>query len=125
MGEEFINNGPAVLHRSTPKAVVLTFKEKRIYDGSAVERVETQFRAILDEKPPNMVIDFSGVDFMVTRMINVLLVALKDVRVRGGEVYLAGMNPNIREVFNCMRLDVVFKIFDTEEQALAALDNPQ
>ena len=125
MGEEFINNGPAVLHRHTPKAVVLTFKEKRIYDDTAVERVEAQVRAILNEKPSNMVIDFSGVDFMATHVINIVLVALKHIRIRGGEVYLAGMNHNIREVFSLMRLDLVFKIFDTEEQALAALENTQ
>ena len=61
------------------------------------------------------------VDFMVTRVINILLVALKRIRTRGGQVYLTGMNRNIRRVFDLMRLSEVFGIFETEEQALAAL----
>ena len=117
------NNGKGVKCRHTPRAAVLTFKEKRIYDVSAVETVEMEVRAILAEEPPNMIINFAGVDFMVTRVINILLVALKNIRSRGGEVFLVGMNQNIRRVFNLMRLNVVFRIFDTEELALAALDD--
>ena len=125
MGEEFVNNGPAVICRRVPNAVVLTFKEHCIYDISAVEDVESQIRAVLDEKPSNVIINFFGVDFMVTRVINMLLVALKRVRASGGEVYLSGMNHNIRGVFDLMRLDLIFKIFDSEDLALAALGNTQ
>ena len=113
-----------VICRQTPKAVVVSFKEKLIYDVATVEAVEATMRSLLAKKPGNMVINFAGVDFMVTRVINILLMALKQVRTAGGEVYLAGMNNNIRRVFDIMRLDVVFKIFDTEEQALAELEDP-
>ena len=123
VGEESVNNGPELICRRVTNGVVLAFKEQRIYDIIAVENVEAQIRAILDEKPSNMVINFSGVDFMVTRVINMLLVALKNVRTRGGEVYLTGMNDNIRRVFHLMRLDLIFKIFDREDQTLAALGN--
>lgn len=121
MSEKPNNNNDSLICRWTSKTAVVTFKEKRIYDVRAVEIVETQIRAILDEDPANMVVNFAGVDFMVTRVINILLVALKRMRAGGGEVYLAGMNHNIRRVFDLMRLSEVFKIFQTEEQALAAL----
>ena len=123
MSEEPNNNNDSVLCRWTSTAAVVTFKEKRIYDVRAVEMVEAQIRSILDKAPANMVVNFAGVDFMVTRVINILLVALKRIRTRGGEVYLVGMNRNIRRVFDLMRLSEVFKIFQTEEQALAALRN--
>ena len=123
MSEKSNNSGDAVLCRSADRAVVVTFRDRQIYDVSAVEAVEAQIRALLEKKPQNMVVNFSGVDFMVTRIINVLLIALKHIRTAGGEVYLTGMNPNIKRVFDIMRLGVVFHIFDTEEQALAALQN--
>ena len=125
MNEELNNNHDAIDCRWTPTAVVVTFKDKRIYDVRAVEAVEAQIRSVLAKDPPNMVVNFADVDFMVTRVINILLVALKRIRSRGGEVYLAGMNPNIRRVFNLMRLTEVFKIFQTEEQALADLESQQ
>ena len=121
MNEEAKNNLDAVLTNCTDRAVVVTFRDRQIYDVSAVEAVESQIRALLEKKPENLVVNFAGVDFMVTRVINVLLIALKRIRTAGGEVYLTGMNPNIKRVFDIMRLDVVFKIFPTEEQALAAL----
>ena len=124
MSKETNNSNNVLTCNRTPKALVLSFTEKRIYDASAVEAVEEKIRSLLADEPRNMVINFSGVDFMVTQVINILLLALKQIRTRGGEVYLARMNANIRRVFDIMRLNVVFKIFDTEEQALAALEEP-
>ena len=121
MSEQASNNSDSVICRWTPEAVILTFKDQRIYDVRAVEQVEIQIRSILTEEPPNIVVNFAGVDFMVTRVINILLVALKQIRTRGGHVYLTGMNRNIRRVFDLMRLSEVFGIFETEEQALATL----
>ena len=123
MSEEPNNHNGSVVCRWTPKAVVVTFKEKRIYDVQAAEIVEAQIRSILDKAPANMVVNFAGVDFMVTRVISILLMTLKRIRTRGGEVYLVGMNRNIRRVFDLMRLSEVFKIFQTEEQALAAIES--
>ena len=125
MSEEPNNSQDTITCRWTPTAVVVTFKEKRIYDVRAVEAVEDRIRSILAKDPANMVVNFAGVDFMVTRVINILLVALKWVRARGGEVYLSGMNPNIQRVFNLMRLTEVFRVFPTEEQALADLENQE
>ena len=122
MSEETNDKNGVVVCRQAGKVTVVSFSTKLIYDVNTVEAVEANVRSLLDDEPENMVFNFSGVDFMVTRVINVLLVALKRVRTRGGEVYLAGMNANIRRVFDIMRLDVVFKIFETEEEALAGLE---
>ena len=122
MSGETNNKNDVVICRQAGKDMVVSFSEKLIYDVNTVEAVEAKIRSLLDDGPENMVINFSGVDFMVTRVINVLLVTLKRIRTQGGEVYLAGMNANIRRVFDIMRLDVVFEIFETEEEALAALE---
>ena len=123
MSEEANNKNNVVICRQAGKTVVVSFREKLIYDVSAVEAVEEKIRSLLEDGPQNMVINFAGGDFMVTRVINILLMALKQIRTAGGEVYLARMNANIRRVFDIMRLNVVFKIFDTEEEALAALED--
>ena len=123
MSKETNNKNNAVSSRRAGKALVISFREKLIYDVSEVEAVEENIRSLLADEPQNMVINFAGVDFMVTRVINILLVALKQIRTRGGEVYLAGMNANIRRVFDIMRLNVVFKIFESEEEALEALED--
>ena len=122
MSEETNNKNEVVICRRAGKAMVVSFSEKLIYDVSTVDAVEENIRSLLTGEPQNLVINFAGVDFMVTRVINILLVALKQIRTAGGEVYLAGMNANIRRVFDIMRLNVVFKIFESEEEALAALE---
>ncbi len=122
MSEETNNKNNTVASRRSGTTEVVSFMEKLIYDVSTVEAVEEKIRSLLADTPENMVINFAGVDFMVTRVINILLVAQKQIRSAGGEVYLVGMNANIRRVFDIMRLNVVFKVFETEEEALAALE---
>ena len=123
MNEQTNSDREPVSCRQAGNTVVVTFKEKRIYDVRDVEAVESKIRSLLENEPANMVVNFADVDFMVTRVINILLVALKKIRAQGGEVYLAGMNPNIRRVFNLMRLTEVFRIYQTEEEALAELQS--
>ena len=76
MNEETNNKNSVMICRHTDKAVVASFKEKLIYDETTVEAVEATMRSLLAKKPGNMVINFADVDFMVTRVINILLMAL-------------------------------------------------
>jgi len=104
---------------------VVGFTTTHIYDLATVDDLERQFRRLLDGQPDlaagRMVIDFTGVEFMVTRVINTLLVVLKRVRSAGGEVVLCGMGTNVDRVIRLMRLDRVFATFPARQQALDSL----
>jgi anti-anti-sigma regulatory factor len=48
----------------------------------------------------------------------------KDLKNAGGDFVLAGVNSRIRDVLDLMQLDEIIPIFDDEQTALAALNNP-
>jgi anti-sigma B factor antagonist len=66
-------------------------------------------------------LDFQAVTFMVTPAVNALVNAAKQVRSRGGELAVTGLNKNIAQVFSLMRLDEVFGIHADVEAGVKAL----
>ena len=57
-----------------------------------------------------VVIDFSGITRVLTKMISDLLMLRKAITYCRGELRLTGMGPKVYEVFKLLRLTSVFEI---------------
>jgi anti-anti-sigma factor len=68
---------------------------------------------------PGLVIDMSAVDYISSVGLRVLMVAAKQAETQGGGIAIAGLTPLVREVFEISRFDMLFRIFDSVEQALS------
>lgn len=67
-----------------------------------------------------VVIDMSGVDYISSVGLRALMVAAKQVESQGGSIAIAGLTPMVREVFEISRFDMLFRIHDSVDAALAA-----
>jgi len=72
------------------------------------------------EKPPRLVVDLSAVSYIDSSGLAVLIEAMQNVEAYGGKFYLAGLQENVRPIFEIARLDQVFIIFPHVDAALAA-----
>jgi len=72
----------------------------------------------------NLVIDFSGVEFIAGAFLNALIVLDKRMKSNSGVLKLAGMAPEIRAVFVITRLHKLFDICGTVEEAIARMNAP-
>lgn len=70
---------------------------------------------------PMVVFDLSDVNYFGSVFIALLLRCHKLVRQRGGEMVLAGCNAMAKELLKVTSLDTLWAMYDTREQALAAL----
>jgi len=68
----------------------------------------------------NVVMDLSGVDFLDSAGLGVLVALLKRVLERGGDMKIAGLQKRVRMVFEITRAFKVFDIFDTAAEACKA-----
>ena len=68
-----------------------------------------------------LLIDIGNVEFVSTIAINLLLVILKRIRMKGGEVALCCLTSSVKQVFELMQLSKLFDIYADREQAIAAL----
>lgn len=68
-----------------------------------------------------LLVDFSGVNYMSSAGLRVLMIAAKGCRNQNGKIVLAALQPTVQEVFKIGRFDMVFEVFPTTRSALTAI----
>lgn len=68
-----------------------------------------------------LVIDFSGVPYISSVGLRVLMLAARQANGQGGQLAVAALKPVVREVFHISRFDLVLKLFDDVDAAAAEL----
>ena len=71
------------------------------------------------QKP--LVLDFSGVEYISSMGLRVLMVAAKQMRARNAPMAVAGLQPVVDEIFEIARFRFVVDVFPSVREALAAL----
>lgn len=64
------------------------------------------------------VIDFSHTGYIDSSGLGALVTMSKQVREQGGDMRLSGLNDDLRTLFELTKLDTLFAISNTAEQAL-------
>jgi anti-sigma B factor antagonist len=67
------------------------------------------------------VIDFSNTGYIDSSGLGVLVSLSKKIREQGGELRLANLNEDLRTLFELTKLDTLFKIADSRQEALQGL----
>jgi len=70
-------------------------------------------------EPPWIVMDLSGTQYIGSSFIELMVRAWKRLRQRGGNMLLCGTQPFCAEILQTMKLDTLWEIFPTREEALA------
>jgi anti-sigma B factor antagonist len=83
-------------------------------------RLERSLASMIKKRPERVVVDLSGVTFIDSSGLAVLIHALQEVKKYGGKLTLAGLNDNVRSIFEIARLDQVFLIDPGEDRLCAA-----
>ena len=68
-----------------------------------------------------LLIDLCKVNYMSSAGLRVLMIAAKGCRKQDGKMALAGLQPTVQEVFKIGRFDMVFEVFASARDALAAI----
>jgi anti-sigma B factor antagonist len=94
------------------------------FSGRLDSYTTREARLLLDEalkSPiPNIVVNMQDVSFADSTALSMLVVALKRARERNGDLRLCGLQQPVRMIFELTRLDKVFEILTTEQEAVQA-----
>ena len=88
-------------------------------DLSRSAEFQQSLLALLDRKPARIVVNLGDVPYMDSSGVASLVKVLSRARRCGVALALAAMTDRVRSVFEITRLDSVFEIHATEEEALA------
>ena len=72
---------------------------------------------------PALMLDFTGVEYISSVGLRVLMIASRQMRARHGRILIAGLQPIVAEIFAISRFDKVLEVFPTVRDALAAVSS--
>jgi anti-sigma B factor antagonist len=67
------------------------------------------------------VVDFTNTGYIDSSGLGVLVSLSKKIREQGGELRLSNLNEDLRTLFELTKLDTLFKIADSRDEALEGL----
>jgi anti-anti-sigma factor len=82
-------------------------------------RVERSLASMIKKRPHRIVVDLSGVTFIDSSGMAVLIRAMQNMKQYGGNLSLSGLNDNVRPIFETARLDQVFVIDPGDSRSFA------
>jgi anti-sigma B factor antagonist len=97
---------------------------KNIFDASTVDEFEKVMNYILARNFYKFVVDLSHVEFISSAGWGAFTGELRRVRQNQGDIKLAGMNPDVYDVFLLLELDSFITAFETVDEAIAAFSSP-
>lgn len=97
--------------------LVIQLREESL-DASNVQVFKDEIQALIKDHP-RLVFDLEGVRFIDSSGIGALLSCMRQMRQRQGEVRLCRLSTTVMALFELMRLDRVFTLCATCEEAAA------
>jgi anti-sigma B factor antagonist len=101
---------------------VIRFRDQKIIDPVAIQELGQElFDLVEKEDRRKIILNFGNVEFLSSAALGKLITFEKKVKRIGAELILTNISPEIFQVFSITNLDKLFKIKDTEADALAVL----
>jgi len=89
--------------------------------GPGANQLSDNIRSLIEAGSKKFIIDMKKVEWMNSSGLGILIAALNTVKNRGGELCLLNIQKKTEQLLTITKLDRVFKIFNTEEEAVASL----
>jgi anti-sigma B factor antagonist len=93
------------------------------FDAYTASGARQWFEEKTSSQQANIVVNLEGVTFLDSTALSVLVQGLKRSRQALGDVRLCNLQPPVRIIFELTRLDKVFEIYNSEEDAVHAFLN--
>lgn len=89
-----------------------------VVDTLTASELEQVIDSLLRRGRYRIVIDLAGVDYISSAGWGIFISHIKDVRANDGDIKLAGMVPDVHEIFELLEFDKVLQIFPSVDEAV-------
>jgi anti-sigma B factor antagonist len=104
-----------LIEKKSGNATILEFSGR--LDAYSSNDVEKKLDALIESGNVRMVLNLEKLEYISSSGLRVFLAQLKKVRKQQGDIKLACMKPQIKEVFDIAGFTQLFNIFENEELA--------
>lgn len=107
--------------RSQDGVTRVEFVDRNILDEANIQQIGDEISSIIDATPElRLLISFNNVDHLSSAALGTLITINNKIKSRGGQLRLADIDPQIYEVFVITKLNRLFEIHDSSEEAQAS-----
>lgn len=103
------------MHASRP--VIVMQVPERLYEMEA-EVFRNELKSMLEAERPRVVLDCSDVKDIDSKGVDMLLHCMDEAMKRDGDVKLAAVGPGSAVILEMMKVDRLFEMFDTTDEAV-------
>ncbi|MFI5007520.1 MAG: STAS domain-containing protein [Solirubrobacterales bacterium] len=89
-------------------------------DTTTSPDLERRLQALLREKRFHIVVDLSGVEYISSAGWGIFISEIREIREQGGDLKLAGMIPDVREVFDLLEFENILKSYADTDLAISS-----
>ena len=107
--------------RELDNEIVVVALSGKLIGGSGAEAIPHDVQKLIDQGRRRFIFDFSDASYADSTGIGAVLRVYSLLVSAGGAMVLMRVNRRIHQVLGIMRLDSVFRILESEEEAVAAL----
>jgi anti-sigma B factor antagonist len=105
-----------------PVAVIALYGE--LIDRTQAQELTDLVNRLSEEGQNKFVLELSELKYMNSSGLNVLINALTKARKNGGDLVIAGISKKVKELLLVTKLNSVFTVTDTIEEAVARFTTP-
>ncbi len=102
---------------NAPNGVLIVSVDGQLIVANRNELKDKVLKA-LEDGESKVVLDFLSTEYIDSSGLGVLVSVSKKIREAGGELRLAGLNEDLRMLFELTKLDTLFKICNTTDEAV-------
>ncbi len=104
------------------KRGAVTIVNIQLTQGTAgkADAVKNELFRITDMGQKYIVTDLSQIEFIDSSFLGALVKGLKYAMENNGDLRVCGLNPSVKTMFELTKLDNIFKVYKTREDAIAS-----
>jgi anti-anti-sigma factor len=88
-------------------------------DTTNFTEFETEINLLFNSGEKNIIFNCSGLNYISSSGLRVFLITQKKSISLNGKLHLCCLQPTIKEIFDISGFSTIFKIFETQEEALS------
>ena len=101
---------------------IVVLKLKGLVDSGTSQLMEGRLNDLISDGNVKIVVDLDLVDYISSAGWGIFVGEIKGVRASNGDIKLASMRPDVREVFDLLEFNTLLTPYDSRGDALAAFE---